>query len=96
MRDSVSGLRGSLGADAGHFLPYHLMDFWLNLALCHALLVDTSDGDAQYQVCATPILCGHLSEHEHNRCCSWCNEKATSIYVLPYLRLGKRGALAGH
>lgn len=50
MKDSVSGKQGSLGAEAGHFLPHHLVDFWLNLALCHALLVDTSDGDAQYQV----------------------------------------------
>lgn len=50
MKDSVSGQQADLGAESGHFLPHHLLDFWLNLALCHALLVDTSDGKANYQV----------------------------------------------
>ena len=53
MSDSMHGDRGaSLGEAAGHFLPYHVFDFWLNLALCHALLVDHADGIDSYQVCA--------------------------------------------
>ena len=57
MKDSASGPpRASLGAEAGHFLPYHVFDFWINIALCHALLVDTSDGETVvYQVrCSGP------------------------------------------
>lgn len=50
MKDSVSSQQAGFGPESGHFLPHHLMDFWLNLALCHALLVDTSDGTGHYQV----------------------------------------------
>lgn len=57
MKDSVSGdPQLSLGAAAGHFLPYHVIDFWINLALCHALLVDKSDGGVSYQVWLSPPL----------------------------------------
>jgi hypothetical protein len=38
------------GPGVGHYLPYHFLDFWLNLALCHALLVDNSEGQAAYTV----------------------------------------------
>jgi hypothetical protein len=52
MKDSIHGDSSlSFGEGAGHFLPYHAFDFWLNLALCHALLVDTSEGKSSYQVC---------------------------------------------
>jgi hypothetical protein len=52
LKDSRSGrMADSLGAEYGHFLPYHLVDFWINLSLCHALLVDTSEGEPKYQVC---------------------------------------------
>lgn len=50
MQDSQAGPRDlSLGSKADHFLPYHTLDFWLNLALCHALLVEIVDGEAAYQ-----------------------------------------------
>lgn len=50
LKDSHSGPAGaSFGPELGNFLPYHLVDFWMNLALCHALLVDTSDGQNSYQ-----------------------------------------------
>jgi hypothetical protein len=55
MKDSVNGdatcTNWDLGEAAGHFLPYHVVDFWMNLALCHALLVDKANGLAVYQVC---------------------------------------------
>jgi hypothetical protein len=60
LKDSLSGDKAlSFGAEAGHFLPYHFVDFWINLALCHALLVDSSDGRSVYTV---PFLnCSHCS-----------------------------------
>jgi hypothetical protein len=51
MKDSFDGNSSlSFGGGAHHFLPYHAFDFWLNLALCHALLVDGSEGEPTYQV----------------------------------------------
>lgn len=64
MEDSIGrGEQGSLGEAAGHFLGYHAFDFWLNLALCHALLVDTSDGAASYQA---RLLCGTNTRRPQN------------------------------
>jgi hypothetical protein len=55
MKDSQFGPKDqSFGSDAGEFLPYHTLDFWLNLALCHALLVEDVNGEAVYQ--ARPCL----------------------------------------
>ena len=61
MADSQRGdAKWSLGERAGHFLPYHVFDFWLNLALCHALLVEKDDdGNLSYQVCAS-LCCTSL------------------------------------
>jgi hypothetical protein len=61
LKDSQNGPEGSsLGPEVGNFLPYHLVDFWINLALCHALLVDTSDGQTTYQACIHTCLHGNL------------------------------------
>jgi hypothetical protein len=30
-------------------MPYHVMDFWINLALCHGLLVEDVEGHYIYQ-----------------------------------------------
>jgi hypothetical protein len=62
LKDSQSG-DPSLAFDqgSGSFLPYHVFDFWLNLALCHALLVDTSDDAANYQVTAGSRQCRSVS-----------------------------------
>jgi hypothetical protein len=64
MNDSIDGgatcKKWDLGEAAGHFLPYHAIDFWMNLALCHALLVDKEDGSAVYQVRPAPL---HLVLH---------------------------------
>jgi hypothetical protein len=59
MHDSTHGSgQWSLGDKGGHFLAYHAFDFWLNLALCHALLVDVSDGKASYQArCCVLVRC---------------------------------------
>ena len=35
---------GSFGDAGGHFLPYHVLDFWIALALCHGLLVEEVPG----------------------------------------------------
>lgn len=62
LKDSYSGPAGSsFGSEVGKFLPYHLVDFWMNLALCHALLVDTSTDAMSYQArshtsCLVPLF----------------------------------------
>jgi hypothetical protein len=53
------GTGGSFGAAGGHFLPYHVLDFWLNLALCHALLVEDIEGTRVYQVKSSPAPLPH-------------------------------------
>lgn len=64
MKDSINGDPSwSFGESAGHFLPYHAFDFWLNLSLCHALIVDGSEGIATYQVSFCHSLCDKRGLH---------------------------------
>ena len=47
LADSATGPDSqSLGERASHFLPYHVVDFWIALALCHGLLVE--EGHDEY------------------------------------------------
>ena len=44
--DSANGAtEHSFGEQSGHFLPYHVMDFWIALALCHGLLVEGGEDE---------------------------------------------------
>ena len=53
LEDSADGpAELAFASEAGEFLPYHVFDFWINLAICHSLLVEPGpDGKAIYQVC---------------------------------------------